>query len=148
MDDSTRRQQRNFYMMLSPLDGHEIAEEEAGFVAPAEDSLEHEIRDVLKLWLTLQQSDAGTIIANCAWWMTQYMDPERKMDAEEGVTHLDKLTSFAVSVLGLLIKDEIVELKVDPELPDIKISTEGLFDSSQLDFLKNLERLMEEGDDD
>jgi hypothetical protein len=148
MDDNTRRQQRNFYMMLSPIEGHEIAEDEAGFVAPAEDSLEHEIRDVLRHWLTLQQSNAGNIIANCAWWMTQYMDPERKMDAEEGVTHLDKLTSFAVSVLGLLIQEGIVELTVKPEIPDIKISTEGFFDSSQLDFLKNLERLMEEGDDD
>jgi len=148
MDDNTRRQQRNFYMMLSPIEGHEIAEEEAGFVAPAEDSLEHEIRDVLRHWLTLQQSNAGNIIANCAWWMTQYMDPERKMDAEEGVTHLDKLTSFAVSVIGLLIQEGIVELTVKPEIPDIKISTEGFFDSSQLDFLKNLERLMEEGDDD
>jgi hypothetical protein len=135
-------------MMLSPIEGHEIAEEEAGFVAPAEDSLEHEIRDVLRHWLTLQQSNAGNIIANCAWWMTQYMDPERKMDAEEGVTHLDKLTSFAVSVIGLLIQEGIVELTVKPEIPDIKISTEGFFDSSQLDFLKNLERLMEEGDDD
>lgn len=148
MNDETRIQQRNFYMRLSPINGHEIAESEGGFVTPSEESLEHEIRDTLRLWMTLQQGRGGETIANCSWWMTQYMDPERKFDANEGVDTLDKLTSFAVSVIGLLIDNGVLKIVEDVELPDIRLSTETPFDSLQLDFLRNLEDIMRKDDED
>jgi len=148
MNDETRMQQRNFYMRLSPLNGHEIAEEEGGFVTPSEEALEHDIRDTLKLWMTLQQGKGGETIANCSWWMTQYMDPERKFDANEGVETLDKLTSFAVSVIGCLIDSEVLKMVEDIELPDIRLSSETAFDALQLDFLKNLEDIMRENGED
>lgn len=146
-ENDVRRQQRNFYLYLSPIEGHEIAEEQGGFTTPSDEAMEHELRDVLKLWLTLQQTDAGELIANCAWWMTQYMDPEHKMNATEGITHLDRLTSFAVSVINQLVTEGIIEFTEIPELPDIRLSSEYKFDSSQLDFLKNIEKLWEEGND-
>lgn len=146
-ENDVRRQQRNFYLYLSPIEGHEIAEEQGGFTTPSDEAMEHELRDVLKLWLTLQQTDAGELIANCAWWMTQYMDPEHKMNATEGITHLDRLTSFAVSVINQLVTEGIIEFTEIPELPDIRLSSEYKFDSSQLEFLKNIEKLWEEGND-
>lgn len=142
-----RQQQRNFYLYLSPIDGHEIAEEEGGFTSPSEEAMEAEIRDVLTHWLTLQQGDAGEIIANCAWWMTQYMDPDKRLAATEGVVYLDRLTSFIVSVLALLMKKGIIELKQKPELPDIRLSSEVLFDGNSLDILSYLQSLLEEDDD-
>lgn len=148
MNDETRVQQRNFYMRLSPINGHEIAEGEGGFVTPSEEALEHEIRDTLKLWLTLQQGKGGETIANCAWWMTQYMDPDHRFDAEEGVEHLDKMTSFAVAVVGSLIDNGVVKMVEEVELPDIRLSSESDFDSIQLDFLKNLEDILRKGEED
>jgi hypothetical protein len=148
MNDETRIQQRNFYMRLSPINGHEIAESEGGFVTPSEEALEHEIRDTLRLWMTLQQGKGGEAIANCSWWMTQYMDPDRKFDANEGVETLDKLTSFAVSVIGILIDNGVLEMVEDVELPDIRLSSETSFDALQLDFLKSLEDIMRKDDED
>lgn len=149
MSEELRQLQRNFYLKLSPIDGHEIATDEGGFVTPSDEAMEHELRDILKLWLTLQQTDAGEIIANCAWWMTQYMDPERQLGATGGVERLDKLTSFAVAVVGLLEEAGVIEFKQVPDLPEIKLSTEQDFDLTQLEFLKYLDfdSLLEEGDD-
>ena len=147
MEDN-RRQQSNFYLKLSPIEGHEIAQDEGNFILPSEESMEHELRDVLRLWLTLQQTSAGEIIANSAWWMTQYMDPERRLTATEGMVHLDKLTSFAVSVVGQLIDEGILEFAVHPDIPDIRLSREHKFDISQMDFLNNIERLLEEIEED
>jgi hypothetical protein len=149
MDDNglRRQQQRNFYLYLSPIDGHEIAEEEGGFTSPSEEAMEAEIRDVLTHWLTLQQGDAGEIIANCAWWMTQYMDPEKRLAASEGVVYLDRLTSFIVSALALLLEQGVIDLKQRPELPDIRLSSEVLFDGNSLDILSYLQSLLEEDDD-
>lgn len=145
MDEQERRQfQRNFYLKLSPIDGHEIAEEQGGFVAPSDESAEAEIRDTLKLWLTLQQGQAGEIIANSAWWMTQYMDPEKRLAATDGVVYLDRLTSFAVAVMGQLLDAGVIELKEVPEIPDILLSTENLLSPENLDMLKNLESLWED----
>jgi hypothetical protein len=146
--DTRRQQQRNFYLHLSPIDGHEIAENEGGFTSPSEEAIEAEIRDVLVHWLTLQQGDAGEIIANCAWWMTQYMDPDKRLAATEGVVYLDRLTSYVVSVLALLIESDIIELKQKPELPDIRLSSGVDFDGKSLDILSYLQSLLEEEDDD
>lgn len=147
-EDERRLNQRNFYLRLSPFDGHEIAENEAGFTSPSEDALEAEIRDTLSLWLTLQQGKSGEIIANCAWWMTQYMDPERRMDATTGVIHLDKLTSFAVSVIGQLIDNGCITLNEKVDIPDILLSSEMGSDMSVSDFFSNLENLWKEVDED
>ena len=145
MEEQERRQfQRNFYLKLSPIDGHEIAESQGGFVTPSEESAEAEIRDTLKLWLTLQQGQAGEIIANCAWWMTQYMDPDKGLAATEGVVYLDRLTSFAVAVMGQLVDAGVIELKENPEIPDILLSTENLLSPEHLDMLNNLESLWED----
>jgi hypothetical protein len=35
-----RQQQRNFYLHLSPLEGHEIAEDEGGFTSPSDEARE------------------------------------------------------------------------------------------------------------
>lgn len=83
--EKRRKRQRNFYLYMSPLEGHEIAVEEGGFTAPSEDLAEIEIRDILKFWMTLQQTEAGEILADSAWWMTQYMDPDNKFGATEGL---------------------------------------------------------------
>lgn len=149
MSEELRQQQRNFYLRLSPIEGHDIASEEGGFVAPSDEAMEHELRDILKLWLTLQQSSAGEIIANCAWWMTQYMDPEKRLGATDGVESLDKLTSYAVAVIGLLRDAGVIQFLEEPELPEIRLSSEHDFDPSQLEFLKYLDfdALLEEGDD-
>jgi hypothetical protein len=80
--------------------------------------------------------------------MTQYMDPDKRLAASEGVVYLDRLTSYAVAVLALLLKADVITLNQTPELPDIKLSSEVQFDSSSLDILSYLQSLLEETDDD
>jgi len=143
-DEERRLRQRNFYLRLSPFEGHIIAEDEAGFMSPSEEILEAEIRDTVSLWMSLQQGLAGEVIANCAWWMTQHMDPDKRLDATQGVTQLDKLTSFAVAVVGQLVDSGCVTLNEKVELPDIKLSTEKEWHPSATDFLTELDRFWRE----
>ena len=148
MNEDERRQfQRNFYLKLSPIEGHEIAEEQGGFSSPSSDTAEEEIRDTLTLWLKLQHGDAGEIIANSAWWMTQYMAPEKKLAATDGVVYLDRLTSFAVAVLGQLFDAGIIDLKIDPDIPNIALSTDDFLSAEQNETLRFLESLWEDNDD-
>ena len=145
-----RRRQRNFYLNLSPLEGHEIASEQGGFVAPAEDTMEAEIRDILSHWLSLQGGDAGTIIADCSWWMTRYLDPHAKLDASEGMQHLDSLTSFIVACLAVMEAEGIITIE-RAEVPDIRLSTEDYSSDvgSRIELIKLLESMMmEEPEDD
>lgn len=146
-EESRRLAQRNFYLRLSPFGGHDIASDEAGFMTPDEDIMEAEIRDVLSLWLSLQQGKAGEIIANCAWWMNQHMDPDKKFDANSGVENLDKLTSYGVALIGMLIDAGIVELVNKPDIPEIMLSTASSLDFTQLDFLSKLEEIWNSEED-
>lgn len=149
--EEIRKQQRNFYLHLSPIEGHDIAAEHGGFTPPSEDAMEAEIRDVLSLWMTLQQGKGGTLLANSAWWMTRYMDPDNKMDASEGVSMLDNLTAFSIAVLAGLIEAKVVEVIDKPDLPSILLSTEGLMDDDEIDLFSKFEELFtkpsEEEDD-
>jgi len=146
--EKRRKRQRNFYLYMSPLEGHEIAVEEGGFTAPSEDLAEIEIRDILKFWMTLQQTEAGEILADSAWWMTQYMDPDNKFGATEGVTYLDRMTSFAVTVVYALVEAGLLEIKNPPELPEFKLSTGEDFSIKDLDILTFLQSMLEDDDDD
>lgn len=146
--EKRRKRQRNFYLYMSPLEGHEIAADEGGFTAPSEDLAEIEIRDVLKFWMTLQQTEAGEILADSAWWMTQYMDPDNKFGATEGVTYLDRMTSFAVTVVYALVEAGILEIINPPELPEFKLSTGEDFSNKDLDILTFLQSMLEDDDDD
>lgn len=133
MDPTARRQRRNFFLYLSPFAGHSYASDN-GFIPPSEEAMEAEIRDVLTLWLKLQQGKAGEMIANSAWWMTRHIDPDNKFTAEEGVGMLDSLTSFAVSTISQLMNEGIITLNEDVDIPDIMLSTEGMNDRSDLFF--------------
>lgn len=146
-DEKRRKRQRNFYLYMSPLEGHEIAAEQGGFTAPSDDLAEIEIRDVLKFWMTLQQMEAGEILADSAWWMTQYMDPTHSLGATEGVTYLDKMTSYAVAVLYALVESGVITIVNPPELPDFKLSTAESFSNKELDILSFLQSMLEDDDE-
>jgi len=147
-DDVKRQRQRNFYLYLSPLEGHQIAVDEGGFTAPSEDLAEIEIRDILKFWMTLQQTKAGEILADSAWWMTQYMDPDNRLGATEGVEYLDRMTSFAVTVLYSLVEAGVIQIVDPPELPEFRLSTGEEFSNKDLDILTFLQSMLEDDDDD
>ena len=146
--EKRRKRQRNFYLYMSPMEGHEIAADEGGFTAPSEDLAEIEIRDILKFWMTLQQTEAGEILADSAWWMTQYMDPDNKFGATEGVTFLDRMTSYAVTVVYALVEAGLLEIINPPELPEFKLSTGEDFSNKDLDILTFLQSMLEDDDDD
>jgi hypothetical protein len=145
---NSRLRQRNFYLNLSPLEGHEIASDQGGFVSPAEDTMEAEMRDILAHWLNLQAGELGNVIADCAWWMTRYLDPEAKLDAAEGMQHLDSLTAFVVACMAVLESEGYITIR-ETDIPDIRISSEG-FDGAQsrADIIQLLESMMEEPEDD
>ena len=151
-NESLRRMQRMFYLRLSPFFGNDIASKEGGFITPSEESVEHDMRDVLKLWLSLQHTPAGESIANCAWWMVRHMDSENKMGASESLSMIDNLTSFAVSVIGQLIDDQVLAFVEEPDLPKIMLSTMQKFDDNHIEFLSAIEkefnRKDQEDDDD
>lgn len=146
--EKRRKRQRNFYLYLSPLEGHTIAEEEGGFTAPSDDLAEIEIRDILTFWMTLQQMEAGEILADSAWWMTRYMDPNGSLGATEGVSYLDKMTSYAVAVLHALVQADVIEIKNPPELPEFRLSTAESFSNKDLDILTYLQSMLEDDDKD
>lgn len=149
MEEPDQRQmQRNFYLALTPLLGHEIAKEEAGFTPPSDEIGEAEVKDVLESWFRMSASGAGEVIANCAWWMTQLLDPDKMLGAAEGTILFDRLSSFAVSILRILVDQGIVAFTREHEVPDFLLSSEQSFSMDQLDFLSFLEQFMEGGDHD
>jgi len=137
--EALRTAQRNFYLYLSPVNGHELANDQAGFIPPDSDSAEIEIRDILSYWLRLQAGKAGTIIANCSWWMLSLMDEEIRTDAGEAMESLDQLVSFLVSSVRQLEEAGVIEIKENPSIPDIKLSTSIDFDEASKDMLKQME---------
>jgi hypothetical protein len=140
-DHEVRKQRRNFFLYLSPFEGHSIANDN-GFVPSSEEAMEAEIKDVLALWLTLQQGKAGEMIANSAWWMTRHMDPDNQLTAESGVGMLDSLTSFAVSVISMLLNSGVISLNEKVEIPDIMLSTAEFFSKDQSEALSLFEDFM------
>jgi len=146
--DELRRYQRNFYLYLSPMEGHEIASDQANFLPPDNDVTEIELRDILSFWLRLQAGKAGTVMANCSWWMLRYIDPDMEMDAGEGMERLDELVSFLVSSMKQLEDAGVISILEQPDIPDIKLSTEQDFDQKATDLFKNIEKWLKEPDDD
>jgi hypothetical protein len=147
--DDKRLLQRNFYLYMSPFEGHDLAEEHGGFSGQSDDIAEAETADILKFWLTLQSLDAGEIIADCAWWMTRMVDPEGRGGADGGVEMLDQYTAYAVSVMKqLLDKNVIAFTKVPDDLPEFRLDSGQSFNDKDMDVLTFLQQLFEEGNED
>jgi len=146
--EELRRQQRNFYLYLSPINGHEIAGDQANFLPADDDITEAELRDILAFWLRLQAGKAGTVMANCSWWMLRCLDPDAELDAGEGMERLDDLVSFLVSSVKQLADAGVISILEQPDIPDIRLSTEQEFDQKATDLFKNIEKWLKEPEDD
>lgn len=140
--------QRKFYLYMSPFDGHDYAEKYGKFTSPSLDIMEAEVRDVLALWLKIQQSSIGEVIADSAWWMLRLMDPDNRKGAEESMEILDGLTSFGMSLLGQLVDLGFVTMTEEVDIPEIVTSADLQFNREDFDFLKQVESLWEDNEND
>jgi len=100
-EQDTTVSQRNFYLMLSPPDGQNIANN-LGFSPSSEDVYEEEQKDVLRSWAILTQAGIVDSMSDAADWMADVMvndnmlPPDDVMDDTEIVNvgfDLDNLDS-------------------------------------------------------
>jgi hypothetical protein len=71
-EQDTTVSQRNFYLMLSPPDGQNIANN-LGFSPSSEDVYEEEQKDVLRSWAILTQAGIVDSMSDAADWMADVM---------------------------------------------------------------------------
>jgi len=69
---ATQTSKRNFYLMLSPPDGQEIAVA-TGFHASSDEVYEEEQKDVLRSWAILTQTGIVDSLSEAADWMSDLM---------------------------------------------------------------------------
>ena len=108
---------RNFYLMLSVIEGQRLATS-AGFTAPSEEIQQSELLEVIKKWMILAGYGITDIISDCAEWVVAAA--EDSYDDEERAATQDSLVSFGVALLGNLLDRKFIEFT-----PDLEISEEG-----------------------
>jgi hypothetical protein len=123
--DSEERaaKQRDFYLKLVPQGGQILAQQLAGFLPPGMDSQEAEMRDAIKLWVLMHHSGAYPLVNDTAWWMTQFMDLNRRMARDEAVQRSNELVSYFIATFGQLLDKGIIQFTSEPEIPKIVTSS-------------------------
>lgn len=117
------KQQRDFYVKLVPNGGAYVAAQIAGFAPPGVDGQEADARDALQLWMKMHHSGASPMVMDTAWWMTQFMDQQRRLSMMESHERSSELFSFAVATIGQLMDKGIIQWVKEPEIPQVVIST-------------------------
>lgn len=85
MDDTmTTTSKRNFYLMLSPPDGQEIAMS-SGFYPSSEDVYEEEQKDILRSWSILTATGVVESLSDAADWMADIMVNDSMLPTEEDI---------------------------------------------------------------
>lgn len=138
--------QHKFYTDLSPQGGQMLAHMLGGFDPPSIDIQEAEIRDSLSLWMKMQESGAGEVLTDAAWWMHHALDPKNRMNRAEANQHTDELMGFAVAAISLLMENNIITFTQEPEIPEIRLSTYEMAENDA-DTIADLEKQFEEEDD-
>lgn len=110
-------QQRDFYLKLVPNGGAYVAAQLGGFTPPGADGQEADARDALVLWMKMHHSGASPVVMDTAWWMTQFMDQQRRLSMNESAERTSELFSFAVATMGQLMDKGIIKFVKEPELP-------------------------------
>lgn len=129
-------EKRNFFLMLSIVEGQRLAYE-AGFSIPSEDVQKEELMDVIKKWLILSASGILDGVKKCVSWAVE-------TNIIEGITEkemeqmLDALTAFSVGMLSNLLDNKYLMLS-----PDLEPSEEGA-----TGFFGELFKSVHEDDDD
>ena len=140
-DDPKARRKRDFLLFLSPFVGHDYATKFGGFDPPAVDVMEREVRQVLNQWLIVQNSSAGEVLSDTAWWMLRVLEDDLELDSGKALAMLDHLISYAISVLNQLVEQGSISfMDVDyDELPEVVISTDMELSDDDMEILRNLE---------
>lgn len=139
--------QHKFYTDLSPQGGQMIAHMLGGFSPPSMDIQEAEIKDSLTLWMKMQESGAGELLTDAAWWMHHALDPNNRMTREEANRHTDELMGFAVAAVSQLMEAKILTFVKDPEIPEIRLSTYEMAEADA-DTIADLEKQFQKDDND
>ena len=80
----TTTSKRNFYLMLSPPDGQEIAMS-SGFYPSSEDVYEEEQKDILRSWSILTATGVVESLSDAADWMADIMVNDNMLPTEEDI---------------------------------------------------------------
>lgn len=113
-------EKRNFFLMLSVVEGQRLAHE-AGFSVPSEDVQKSELMDVIKKWLILSSSGILDTIKKCVSWAVETnAEPSTEEELEQILT---ALTSFGVALLSNLLDTQQLLLS-----PDLETSEENATD--------------------
>ncbi|MBF83399.1 MAG: hypothetical protein CL489_02875 [Acidobacteria bacterium] len=73
---------RNFYLMLSPPDGQDVAANN-GFYPSSEDVYEEEQKDILRSWAILTQAGIVDSMSDAADWMADVMVNDNMLPPED-----------------------------------------------------------------
>jgi hypothetical protein len=116
-DELSPLNQRTFLLTMSPADGQRIAEL-AGFSPPSEEVMEQETTDVLGKWIRLQRTGILDDIEKSARWLSEIIRQQNKLEDDESDVSVALFTSFGVSLLGMLIDSNKLEVNQDIEFAD------------------------------
>lgn len=106
---------RNFYLMLSVLEGQSLAAS-VGFTSPSEEIQQSELLEVIKKWLILAGFGFTDIIAQCAKWVVALSDDE--FDQEQQEATQDSLISFGVALIAILLDKNFIEFSERLEISE------------------------------
>ena len=97
---------RNFFLMLSVVDGQRLAHE-AGFSLPSEDVQRSELLEVIHKWLIMSGSGMLQTIKTCADWA---IEEDSEEAPEERAATIDALVGFSVALLAYLLDTDAIAL--------------------------------------
>lgn len=146
-DEGKLMRQRKFYLYMSPFEGHNLAQSYGNFELPSNDVVAEELKDILKMWLTVQASSIGTVLSDSAWWMLRVLDEHNRMGAEESMETLDRFVSFGMSLISQMLDLDLITLNEDVDVPDIVASSDFELSGDDFDLLRHLESIWEDDPD-
>jgi hypothetical protein len=134
--DRKAAKQRGFYLKLTPQGGNLMAGLFGGFLSASTDVQEAELADTLKLWFTAQATGAGETVQDAAWWMTQVIDPRRRLSQQETTKKTEEFVSFAVATIGLLVDEGLLAWNKEVEIPTLLTSTSDLLSDEENEMVR------------
>jgi len=134
---------REFLRGLSVQLGQVISHVRGGHPQPSPEVMEKEIEDVLKHYISMEQSGIYGIINSTAFMMSRFIDPYGRNSMTYTLYLTQVFMSFMMSNLRILIDKDLITLVDPPEIKKTwKLSTEHNFREEELADLDTWNKMM------